>query len=352
MLTAFCHITGGLAFRPNSIDEGLALFEQEAFLNYPARKRPPGFRKAITNEVMEEESWKAVFDVKAESNEITLASSNQALAEPNHIAFMNRNAEIGEPRRRRILRELHAAAAIMEDTSVTDDGRGGKRSLFDPDLKIYPHKAKLDLWRVFIKGVDETPYEKRWWYIFVTFPDSYPVMPPIIRFISVPYHMNVSEEGRVCLNMIEKGYMSTTPVVELLQRIRELFLMPDTDTPLQPAKLDLWNRNRAEYERLARQSAQRFAKSSLDEWLEGLYIENDVDPTFTLTINPDAGVPPYLRSQITGKFIPIAKQYKASSGVIFDIDEFKQLITSQADPICPITGKPLTETLASLRDLI
>jgi hypothetical protein len=147
--------------------------------------------------------------------------------------------------------------------------------------------------------------------------------------------------------------MSSTPVVQLLQNIRELFLIPDVNTPLQPAKLDLWNRNRAEYERLARQSTQRFAKSSLEEWLSGLYIENDVDPTFSLTINPDAGVPPYLRSQITGKFIPIDRQYKASSGAIYDRDEFKQLlITSRPNPICPITGKPLTETLASLGDLI
>jgi hypothetical protein len=38
MLCAICHRTGGLAFRPNSIDEGLALFEQEAFLN--SIKRP------------------------------------------------------------------------------------------------------------------------------------------------------------------------------------------------------------------------------------------------------------------------------------------------------------------------
>jgi hypothetical protein len=164
--------------------------------------------------------------------------------------------------------------------------------------------------------------------------------------------MNVSEDGRICLNMIEKGYMSSTRVVELLQRIRELFLIPDVNTPLQPAKFDLWNRNRWEYERLARQSAEKFAKSSLGEWISGLYIESAVDPTFTLTINPDARVLRYMNSKVVRKVIPIDKQYLASSGAIYDIDDFRQLIASQASPICPITGKPLTETLASLNRLI
>ena len=36
-LAALCHISGGLAFRPNSTNEGLLLFEKSAFLNYDER---------------------------------------------------------------------------------------------------------------------------------------------------------------------------------------------------------------------------------------------------------------------------------------------------------------------------
>jgi ubiquitin-protein ligase len=48
--------------------------------------------------------------------------------------------------------------------------------------------------------------------------------------------MKVSSEGRLCLNIIEKGYLPNTPVVELIQTIKQLFLFPDTTTPLAICK--------------------------------------------------------------------------------------------------------------------
>jgi ubiquitin-protein ligase len=199
-----------------------------------------------------------------------------------------------------------------------------------------------------MKGCDGTPYENRWWYMFVTFPDTYPVMPPIFRFISVPFHLNVSIEGRVCLNMLERGYMSTTAVVELLQNIKQLFLIPDLATPLQPAKLDLYNQNPAEYERQARASAQSVAKATLEEWTKDLLIESDVPETWSLGIDPDQGIPPYLRSPVNGKVIPVEKRVVASTGVIYDRDTLRQLLSSSPNPICLITGRPLTDNLTDL----
>jgi ubiquitin-protein ligase len=213
---------------------------------------------------------------------------------------------------------------------------------------IYPQRSNLDLWRVFIKGCDGTPYANRWWYMFVRFPETYPVMPPVFRFISVPFHMNVSEDGRVCLNMLERGYMSVTPVVELLQNIKQLFLIPDETTPLQPAKLALYKADRAEYQRKALASAQAVAKATLEDWTRDLYISDDVPADWSLAINPDAGVPPYLRSGVTGKFIPVEKRVVASTGVVYDRDDLRQLLTSSPNPICVITGRPLTENLSDL----
>jgi ubiquitin-conjugating enzyme E2 D/E len=342
-LCAICHITGGLAFRPNSIEEGLALFDQEAFLMCNQRKRPPRYRGRIDEPTLRDLTGRAAFDTRAENAVLSTATSRLPLATPRYIIFQNQTTEIPDPRRRRILRELHAAAAVQDPTAkATDEDSGVQTDLYDPDLRIYPFRGHLDQWRVIIKGTDGTPYANKWWYMYVTFPDSYPISPPVFQFVSVPFHMNVSQEGRVCLNLIEKGYMASAPVVELIQNIKQLFLMPDLDTPIQLAKLDLWKSNRAEYERLARKSADDFGKNTADEWLHGLAIEQDVPDTFSVVVKDH--VPPYLRSQMSGKAIPRERQVRASSGAIYDREELRQLVTSSRNPVCVITGKPLTET--------
>jgi ubiquitin-conjugating enzyme E2 D/E len=192
---------------------------------------------------------------------------------------------------------------------------------------------------VYIKGSDGTPYAGKWWYVYVTFPDEYPVRPPVFRFISVPYHMNVSSEGRVCLNVIEKGYMPTMPVVELIQTIKQLFLMPDLSTPLDMAKFFQYRDARAQYERLAAESTRLYGKNTVDEWIAGLSVEATVPDNYSIEVGEQ--IPPYLRSGFTGKFIPKERRIVGPGGVVMDRAEVKQLLTTADAPVCAITGKPL-----------
>mgnify|MGYP006962198669 CR=1 FL=1 len=53
-------------------------------------------------------------------------------------------------------------------------------------------------------------------------------------------------------------------------------------------------------------------------------------------------VPPYLISQISGKPLVEKKMVLASSGVYYDRDELKRLVTSNP-AVCIVTGKYLTE---------
>jgi ubiquitin-conjugating enzyme E2 D/E len=340
-LRAVCHLTGGLSFKPPSVAEGLKLFEQEAFLCYDKRKKPPRFRGTITEQTIidfESDDGHA-FDKVAESSTTVIATGRLPLAVPRYVLFMNRSQEIPDARRRRILRELHQAAAVQDSASVGHDPDGNEIQLFDPDLVIFPFRAHLDQWRVYVRGLDGTPYAGKWWYIYVTFPDEYPVRPPVFRFISIPYHMNVSSEGRICLNVIEKGYMPNMPVVELLQTIKQLFLIPDTTTPLDMAKLFQYKDQRAEYDRLARQSTAAEAKPTAEDWYRDLSIERDVPDTYSIQIGEQ--IPPYLRSGFSGKFIPKERRAVGPGGVVYDRAEIDQIRAASDAPICPITGKPL-----------
>ena len=352
MLCAVCHATGGLSFRPKDVKEGLALFEQSAFLNYEERKNRsdpliPGDRATIpsrlkpdqiTEDFMNKARDNAKFDEEVQNKELIQAAANVRLATPRHVCAKNRDARIPSPRQRRILRELHAAAEANDPDSPS----------FDPDMKVYTFQSNLDRWRVYLKGPEGTPYANKWWYLYVTFPELYPVQPPIFRFVSVPYHLNVSLEGRICLNIIEKGYISSKHVVEILQEIKELFLLPSIDTPIQIETFDIFQHDKLTYERLAKESADKNAKDDYNDFVGSSLVVDDVPEGFTIEFTEH--VPPYMVSQISGKPLQKNKMVKASTGVYYDKDELRQLVSSNRNPICVITGKPLLEKPEDLTD--
>ena len=355
MLCAVCHATGGLAFRPENVKQGLSLFEQSAFLNYEERKNRSdpliaGERTTIpsrlkpdqiTEDFMNKARDNAKFDNDVQNKELIQAAANVRLATPRHVCAKNRDTQIANPRQRRILRELHAAAEAND--SETPDNKN-----FDPDMKIFTFQSNLDRWRVFLKGPEGTPYANKWWYLYVTFPDLYPVQAPIFRFVSVPYHLNVSSEGRICLNIIEKGYISSKHVVDIIQEIKELFLLPSEDTPIQIETYDLFKNDKEKYLKLAKESADKNAKDDYNDYIGSSLVVDDVPSDFTISFTDH--VPPYMLSQISGKPISKEKMVKASSGVYYDKDELRQLVASNKNPVCVITGKILTERPEDLAD--
>jgi hypothetical protein len=162
-------------------------------LCYDRRLKRPRFRGSLNEKAINEHA--EPFDTEVKSSTAAAATGRgTGLAVPRYILFQNRTREIPDPRRRRVLRELHHAAALQEPGAVASDADGNPVSLYDPNIRIFASRANLDQWRVYFKGPAQTPYAGRWWYIFVTFPDEYPVRPPLFQFISVPYHMNVSAE--------------------------------------------------------------------------------------------------------------------------------------------------------------
>ena len=354
MLCAVSHATGGLSFCPKTVSEGLNLFEQSAFLNYEERKShsdplikgnrntiPSRLAKTpdmITEQFMNDACRDAEFDQIIQNKELIQASANIKLATPRHVCGKNRDTIIPQPRQRRILRELHAAAETNDPNSPN----------YDPDMVVYTFQSNLDRWRVYLKGPEGTPYANKWWYLYVTFPELYPIQPPIFRFVSVPYHLNVSSEGRICLNIIEKGYISSKHVVNIIQEIKELFLLPSIDTPIQIETLDMFKNQKDKYEELARKSSEENAKDDYNEYIGKALVIDEVPEGFTIEFHDN--IPPYMLSQISGKPLQKGKTVIASSGALYDKDELKQLVSSNRNPICVITGKPLTERPEDFND--
>jgi ubiquitin-conjugating enzyme E2 D/E len=343
MLCALCHVTGGLAFRPQTVVEGLALFEQEAFLFTSKRRQPGRYQGTITAQTMEVLEGQAVFDTVVQNLDVDVGRAQAGLQTARQVVFQARAAPPRESRAQRMIREIRMAAAVQDRAVRAVDGTGNAVDVFDDSIKIYPSQADTNQWRVFLQGPVDTPYAQKWWYLLVTFPPDYPEMPPLFRFVSVPFHLNVSAEGRVCLSVIERGYVASANTVELIQIVKGMFIEPDDTTPVQLTKAALYKDSRQEYLNLARQSTAREARNNPRDFFTG-DPSDQVPADFQLeqmTI-----VPQWERSPFTGDPIPKDKQIRASSGVLYNRDELKQYILSTQNPICQVTGKRLTETAA------
>ncbi|KAK8889279.1 hypothetical protein M9Y10_034025 [Tritrichomonas musculus] len=339
-LCAACHATGGLSFRPKNIQECFDLAEQSAFFNYEERKiNPapliPGDKSTIpfhlesdqiTKKFMKNARQKAKFDNKITNEFIIQCSENLPLATPRHICSKFTNSLIPHLRTKRILYELHFAAEVLKKES----------SYYDPDLKIYLFQSQIDMWKVFIRSPDEELYDQKWWYLFVKFPELYPFRPPIIKFVSVPYHLNIAKDGHICINALERNYNSSRDVYHIIQEIKELFLLPDLNTPISSEMHFMYKDNRDMYVSLAKQSAEVNGKNDFKDFVtESIPINDDVPDGFTT--NSGIRFPSFNEMYMKPKSQP------KKSSVAYDKEELKQQVTSNKNPIYIITGKPLND---------
>lgn len=98
-----------------------------------------------------------------------------------------------------------------------------------------------------------------------------------------------------------------------------------------------------DYLNLAKDSAQKNAKNTYQDYIGSSYIADAVKVDFKVKFEDH--IPSHMISQISVKIIKKEQIVMASSGVYYDKDELKQLIASKKNAVCIITGKILTEKL-------
>ncbi|KAK8836810.1 hypothetical protein M9Y10_037332 [Tritrichomonas musculus] len=358
-LAVISHLTGGIAFQVDDVFKGLRLFEEGAFLNAKERKPSnnpiiPNDRKTlltnlkpemITQEFLQKAVDNVVFDKSCKNIILDKVAGTPKLTTPEFMCFVNKDQQLLNPCKRRILRELRNAAQVMKNDE--------KNSRYDGDVIVYPIHGSMDVWEVFIKAPDGDPYLGKWFKLVVSFPPLYPVEAPVFRFVTIPYHLNVSSEGRVCMDIIEKNYISSKPVIDIIQEIKLQLLFPNVESAAQVDIDILYNHpeGKEEYESLAKESAEKVGKNSYKEFTKGCHIDSAVDPNFSLEFNKSSP-PPYMRSVISGRVfkdpVNIGTKEKRK---LYERNELKQLVSSNINPICRYDGTLITLTIKQIDEL-
>ncbi|BHF57390.1 hypothetical protein SprV_0100033100 [Sparganum proliferum] len=129
-----------------------------------------------------------------------------------------------------------------------------------------------------IAGPPGSPYEGGLFYVHILIPDSHPMRPPVIRFLTRILHPNISFHGDIGLDCIRHNWSLALTLDKLLLSVQSLLTDPYTKVCMEPAIGALYNRDRDKFEELAKLWTWKFA---CHDYLSTSFVSQVSLPDFT-----------------------------------------------------------------------
>lgn len=131
----------------------------------------------------------------------------------------------------------------------------------DPPTHISagPKGDNLYEWEGTIIGPSDSPYQGGFFQLHIVFPVDYPFKAPKIVFKTRIYHPNIAPSGPICLDILKDQWSPALTISKVLLSIASLMCDPNPKDPLVPEAADLYNRNRVEFNRIAKEWTVKYA---------------------------------------------------------------------------------------------
>lgn len=112
-------------------------------------------------------------------------------------------------------------------------------------------------WTIGIPGKKNTIWEGGLYPVTLTFPQNYPLNPPVCQFPRGFYHPNVYPvDGRICLSLIAWEYRPSLTLRDIALGIQTLLNEPNPDSSLHASIAFYYNKKL--YEKNVRYQAQKY----------------------------------------------------------------------------------------------
>jgi ubiquitin-protein ligase/uncharacterized protein YegL len=134
------------------------------------------------------------------------------------------------------------------------------------NVDVFVCKDNILFWKVIVTGPIGTLYCGYKWLLSIEFsPKTYPLRSPDIRFVTPIYHCNISDDGKICHEILRSHWTSQTTMYDVLQQIIGLLSEPEPDDALSTAKGNLYKTAQEDYNKELKLHNEKYAKATIDE---------------------------------------------------------------------------------------
>ena len=171
-----------------------------------------------------------------------------------------------------------------------------------------------------LNGPHKTPYISGKFGLYIQYPESYPFAPMEIQFISKIYHLNISENGKLCMQMLDKdGWSPAWTLRHTLLSLISLMTKPDIQYAIKGNEsiLEQYQTNQSLYNKTAKEWTMKYAqnpKLPIFEVPQQVF-ENSIDTK----LDTIKSIQPYERCLISGFIKNVLQSMNSIATEIEDI---------------------------------
>ncbi|CUA73050.1 ubiquitin-conjugating enzyme E2 D/E [Rhizoctonia solani] len=127
-------------------------------------------------------------------------------------------------------------------------------------ITLAPSDHSLFEWTGTLPGPEGSVYEGGEFHLEITLPPDYPFHSPRLRMKTKIYHMNINDQGGICLDILKNAWSPALSLYKVMLSLSSLLTDPNPSDPLVPAIANEYTRRRKVHDSTARRWVQLHAQ--------------------------------------------------------------------------------------------
>ncbi|KAF8128364.1 ubiquitin-conjugating enzyme/RWD-like protein [Boletus edulis] len=127
-------------------------------------------------------------------------------------------------------------------------------------ITLAPTQDGLYHWKATIPGPQGSPYEGGVFNVDIQLATDYPFSAPKVTFATRIYHMNISDKGSICIDILKQNWSPALSLFKVMLSLSSLLTDPNPHDPLVPSIATEYIRNRAQHDRTAKRWTELYAR--------------------------------------------------------------------------------------------
>lgn len=118
---------------------------------------------------------------------------------------------------------------------------------YDKMFRVNMVEDDMYHWQAILYGPEDSLYEGYQFKLDIVLPADYPSSPPRVKFLTPILHVNVNNNGDICLDILKNNWRAAQNIRSVLVSIRVLLADPNTNDPFNSDLAQLYRTDKQEY---------------------------------------------------------------------------------------------------------